>query len=35
MKRPHENKRLGVKMSKDVPMTTLDGAYTSPIWYTP
>lgn len=28
-------KRFGVKMSKEVPMTTTERAYTSPIWYTP
>ena len=28
-------KRFKVKMGKDVPMTTTERAYTSPIWYTP
>ncbi|HUS96655.1 MAG TPA: DUF3604 domain-containing protein, partial [Hyphomicrobiaceae bacterium] len=27
--------RLGVKMPPEVPMTTQERAYTSPIWYTP
>jgi hypothetical protein len=27
--------KLGVEMADDVPMTTQDRAYTSPIWYTP
>ena len=28
-------KKFGVKMPKEVPMTTTERAYTSPIWYTP
>jgi hypothetical protein len=31
----YDCKRYGIKMSKDVPMTVTDRAYTSPIWYTP
>jgi hypothetical protein len=31
----HDAKRFKVKMSKDVPMTTQERAYTSPIWYAP
>ena len=31
----YEAKRYGVKMSGEVPMTTTERAYTSPIWYKP
>jgi hypothetical protein len=31
----YDAKRFGVKMSNEVPMTTTERAYTSPIWYTP
>jgi hypothetical protein len=27
--------RFGVDMADEVPMTTTERAYTSPIWYTP
>ena len=31
----YEAARYGVTMSKEVPMVTVERAYTSPIWYTP
>lgn len=31
----YEAKRFNVKMSKEVPMSTQERAYTSPIWYAP
>lgn len=31
----YDAKRFGVKLPKEVPMTTTERAYTSPIWYTP
>jgi hypothetical protein len=31
----YEAKRFNIQMSDNVPMTTRERAYTSPIWYTP
>ena len=31
----YDAKRFGVQMPPEVPMTTTERAYTSPIWYTP
>ena len=31
----YDQKRFGIKMAHEVPMTVTDRAYTSPIWYTP
>ncbi|MGR3661681.1 MAG: DUF3604 domain-containing protein [Paracoccaceae bacterium] len=31
----YEAMRYGIEMSEEVPMTTTERAYTSPIWYTP
>jgi hypothetical protein len=31
----YDQKRFGIKMAENVPMTVTDRAYTSPIWYTP
>ena len=31
----YEARRFGIKMKKEIPMVTVERAYTSPIWYTP
>jgi hypothetical protein len=31
----YDAKRFGITLPKEVPMTTEERAYTSPIWYTP
>ena len=31
----YEAKRFGITMKKEIPMVTVERAYTSPIWYTP
>jgi hypothetical protein len=31
----HDAKFYGIAMPTEVPMTTVERAYTSPIWYTP
>ena len=31
----YEARRYGIKMKKEIPMVTVERAYTSPIWYTP
>ena len=31
----YDAKHFGIKMRREVPMTTTERAYTSPIWYTP
>ena len=31
----YEAKRFGITMKREIPMVTVERAYTSPIWYTP
>jgi hypothetical protein len=31
----YDQKRFGIKMAANVPMTVTDRTYASPIWYTP
>ena len=31
----YDAERFAIQVAKDVPMTTTERAYTSPIWYTP
>ncbi len=31
----YEARRFGIEMKKEIPMVTVERAYTSPIWYTP
>jgi hypothetical protein len=31
----YDDKRYGITMNPEVPMTTQERAYTSPIWYSP
>ena len=31
----YDAKKFGLQLPKEVPMTTTERAYTSPIWYTP
>ncbi len=31
----YEAKRFGITMKKEIPLVTIERAYTSPIWYTP
>jgi len=31
----YEAKRFGIKLKEEIPVVTVERAYTSPIWYTP